>query len=698
MPNRLADETSPYLLQHQNNPVDWFPWGSEAHTKAREEERAIFLSIGYSACHWCHVMEHESFENHDIAKLLNESFVCIKVDREERPDLDQIYMNAVQLMTGHGGWPMSVFLTPELQPFYGGTYWPPKRAQGMPGFDEVLTGVLEAWQNRREQALDQAEKITSHLAQVGVPESSSGELRLELLRAAEVKLESMFDFTHGGFGQAPKFPHSMDVQVLLRVWKRWPREGILNMATLNLDKMAAGGIYDHLAGGFARYSVDERWLVPHFEKMLYDNALLTSAYLDGYLATGHAAYAQVVRETLDYILRYMTDEQGGFHSTEDADSEGVEGKFYVWSPDEIREVLGEEAGTRFCYVYDVTAEGNFEGKSILNLPKTIAQCASLRGWDLDELKTELAAARAKLLAVRDQRIRPGKDDKILVSWNGLMIDAMAQAAGILTNPGDGQRVNSRYLAAATRAADFILQNMRQSDGRLLHSWRHGEAKFDAYLDDYGCLINALVSLYETSFDERWIEEAVHLADTLMEHFRDESAGGFFYTADDHETLITRNKDLQDSSVPSGNSIAATALLRLGKLTGNSDYLKAAEETLQMAIALMEESPTASGQMLLALNWYLGPTPEVVILGDPDTDDTGAVLADFRQRFIPNRVLACRPSPAHSKGSSSLDPIFHQKNPVGDDPTIFVCQNFACDAPLSGKTAALEKWISLESES
>ena len=700
MSNRLANETSPYLLQHENNPVDWYAWGPEALSRSKDEDTPIFLSIGYSACHWCPVLEHESFENEEIAKLLNENFVCIKVDREERPDLDQIYMNAVQLMTGQGGWPMSVFLTPQLQPFYGGTYWPPKAARGMPGFDQVIAAVCDAWQNRRDQALEQAGKITDYLAQMGVGETSSDELELDVLRLAEAKLEQVFDFTHGGFGRAPKFPHPMDLQVLLRIWHRWPRDGVLKMATLNLDKMAGGGIYDHLGGGFARYSVDDRWLVPHFEKMLYDNALLTGAYLDGFLATGNPNYARIAGETIDYILNYMTDENGAFHSTEDADSEGEEGKFYVWTPNEIQAVLGTETGTRFCYVYDVSADGNFEGTNILNLPKTIGQCASIRGWDAEELHQELAAARQKLLAVRDKRMRPGKDDKILVSWNGLMIDAMARADGILTvtrsESADSAigKGTGKYLRAATRAAEFILAHMRCEDGRLLHSWRLGQAKFDGYLDDYVCLMNAFVTLYEASFDERWMDEAVRLADIVLARFHDSAAGGFFYTADDHEQLIARNKDMHDSSVPSGNAMAATALLRLGKLCGRGDYLHAAQGTLQMALDLMKQSPTGAGQMLIALDMHLGPMPEIVILGDASATGTGETLADLRRRYLPNRVLACRQE-AESSGSAALDPLFHGKTKTyEEDPTVFICQDFVCQAPISGQDAANSAWDQL----
>jgi uncharacterized protein YyaL (SSP411 family) len=479
MPNRLAQESSPYLLQHANNPVDWFAWGPESLERARGEDKPIFLSIGYSACHWCHVMEHESFENPRIAALLNEHFVSIKVDREERPDLDQIYMTAVQLMTGHGGWPMSVFLTPDLQPFYGGTYWPDVARGGMPGFDQILLAVHDAWMNRRDQAKEQAAKLTDYLRNAerqAAEETGTDRLTPDLLRDAARSLEGVFDFRNGGFGRAPKFPHPIDLRVLLRVWRRNKNQpAALTMATTTFDKMAAGGMYDQLGGGFHRYSVDERWLVPHFEKMLYDNALLALAYLEGFLATGKEEYTRVTRETLDYVLRDMTDPAGGFYSTEDADSEGHEGKFYVWTPAEIERVLGKDAAETFCYVYDVTESGNFEGQNILNLPKTIEQCAKIRRREVTDLAADLAAGRKELLKARDERVRPGRDDKVLVSWNGLMIDALAQAAGPLNEP--------RYLAAATKAADFILGHLRRPDGRLLHCWRGGQAKLDAYLDD-----------------------------------------------------------------------------------------------------------------------------------------------------------------------------------------------------------------------
>jgi hypothetical protein len=679
MSNRLAAETSPYLLQHAKNPVDWYPWGPEALERAKHEEKPIFLSIGYSACHWCHVMEHESFENAAIAKLMNEHYVCIKVDREERPDLDQIYMNAVQLMTGRGGWPMSVFLTPELKPFYGGTYWPPQGRMGMPGFDQVLLAVADAWKNRREQAKAQGETLVEHMRTAAAPQVSGSELTATLIDRAVRGLERAFDPVHGGFGPAPKFPHPMDLRLLLNAWRRSPGENVLHLVAFTLDKMAAGGMYDQLGGGFHRYSVDERWLVPHFEKMLYDNALLAPCYVDAYRVTGHEDYARIARETCDYVLREMTDQAGGFYSTQDADSEGEEGKFFVWTPEAVAEVLGESAAETFCRYYDVTSEGNFEhGTSILNRPKTLEQFASVVGRDAKELADELARDRAKLLAARDGRVHPGLDDKVLVAWNGLMIEALCEAADALGEP--------RYLAAAQRAATFVLTSVRREDGRLLHTWRGGKARLDAYLDDYSCLAAALVRLYQSDFDERWIDEAVSLAELMLRLFEDKDEGGFFYTASDHEELLTRQKDLFDNAVPSGNSMAAMALLRLGKLTGRGDFLDAAVRTLRVATGVIEHAPRAAGQLLLALDFYLGPTPEIVILGDPSSPDTGAALTALRLRFMPNKVIACRSTASNASKSAALEPLFSGKELAGSEPGLYVCENFACQAPVFGREA------------
>jgi uncharacterized protein YyaL (SSP411 family) len=685
MPNHLIHESSPYLLQHAQNPVDWYPWGPEALTKSRQEDKPIFLSIGYSACHWCHVMEHESFENEQIAQFLNQHFVSIKVDREERPDLDQIYMTAVQLITGRGGWPMSVFLTPDLEPFYGGTYWPPAARMGMPGFDQVLAAVIDTWQNRRNEAEKQAGALTSHIRQLGPEASNQQKLPRDLLRKSARDLAGSFDPDYGGFGGAPKFPHPMSLQVLMRAACHHGTEELRDVVRVSLDRMASGGIYDHLGGGFARYSVDQRWLVPHFEKMLYDNALLADAYLDGALALGNAEYAQVARETLDYVLTDMTDPAGGFHSTEDADSEGVEGKFYVWTRDEIEAVLGAEQAGRFCFVYGVTNEGNFEGKNILQLPRTVQKSAELKGWDPRELQEELAGARAKLLEVRQRRVRPGKDDKVLASWNGLMIQAMARAAGILED--------DRYLQAATRAAEFVLSEMRGNDGRLLHTWRHGSAKLDAYLDDYATLANALVSLYEASFDESWIDRAVELVETMLRDFRDAGQGGFYFTSSHHEELISRTKDIYDDATPSGNAMAATALVRLGKLTGQAEYLQAADEILNLGRNMMEHTPMAAAQLLIALDLREGPTYEVVLIGGSSDSTNKTLLRQLRGSYLPNCVVAyrCRKS---AYQSAHLEGLFAGKQLEGDQPTAFLCEGFRCQEPAVGEQAILETWQTL----
>ena len=685
MPNQLAHESSPYLLQHASNPVNWYPWGPEALELSRSQDKPIFLSIGYSACHWCHVMEHESFEDEQIAGTLNDHFVSIKVDREERPDLDQIYMNAVQMMSGRGGWPMSVFLTPQLKPFFGGTYWPPQSRQGMPGFDQVLASIIDAWNTRREQADQQANELVDRLGQVGTIAGSGQDASLELLWAAESELQRSADRVRGGFGSAPKFPHSVALQLLMRIHHRRPSSDLLELVRLNLDQMAHGGIYDHLAGGFARYSVDADWLVPHFEKMLYDNAQLVDAYLDGYLLTGDLEYARIATETLDYQLNYMTDEEGGFHSTEDADSEGVEGKFYVWTPAEITQLLGEEAGERFCFVYDVSESGNFEGSNILNLPRTIEQSAQDRGWDEDELKAELTQSRAALLEVRDRRVRPAKDDKVLTSWNGLMIHSMARAAGILDD--------EKYLLAAQEAARFVLDNMQRPDQRLLHCWRAGEAKVDAFLDDYANLANALVTLYEASFEQQWIDEAVRLAGIIMEQFHDEQEGGFFYTANDHEPLIARNKEIFDNATPSSSAMAAMALLRLGKLCGNTTFLEAAEEVIREGTGVMERSAIGGAQLLVVLDMKLGPTPEIVILGDTKDEETAALLHDLRHRFLPNRILACAAS-ADDIESVNLKGAFVGKEQLDESVTVYVCENFSCQQPVIGQQAARETWEQL----
>jgi uncharacterized protein YyaL (SSP411 family) len=596
MPNRLSCEISPYLLQHADNPVDWHPWGPEALDRARAEQKPIFLSIGYASCHWCHVMAHESFENPEIARLLGKHFVSVKVDREERPDLDQIYMDAVQAITGSGGWPLSVFLTPDQKPFFGGTYWPLPARGGMPGFDVVVQSVAEAWRTRRSECLEQAERLVRFLRAERPLGGKDTELHDGPLDLAEAQLARSFDSRWGGFGNAPKFPRAMELNLLLRCWRRSGDEDLLTMVTNTLDHMATGGIYDQLGGGFHRYSVDAEWLVPHFEKMLYDNALLVGTYLDAWQVTGRPEYARVVRETLDYVLRDMTAPEGGFYSAEDADSEGDEGKFYVWTPREIERVLVPQRAKTFCTVYDVTEAGNFEGRNIPHLPRRILDWAEMLGRILPKLDAELAEDRAKLLAARSERVRPGRDDKVLVSWNGLMIDAMARAGVALAE--------SRYREAAAAAAHFVLNQVRDDQGRLLHCWRARQARQPGFLDDHAAMCNALVTLQEIQPSVIWLGHALRLADEILDRFADRRSGGFFYTPSDHEPLVVRRKDLFDSAMPSGMGLAATALLRLSRLADRDDYRRAAEETLRVCFNMIEQAPTGAGQLLLALDMLL----------------------------------------------------------------------------------------------
>ncbi|MFW5692872.1 MAG: thioredoxin domain-containing protein [Thermoguttaceae bacterium] len=600
MSNRLANALSPYLLQHARNPVDWYPWGEEARRKAREEDKPLFLSIGYSSCHWCHVMAHESFENEGIARLLAAHFVSVKVDREERPDLDQLYMDAVQAMTGQGGWPLSVFLAPDGRPFFGGTYWPYPARAGMPGFDQVLGAIARAWQERRQELLDQADKIVQFLEEAGrgaeEPGREAAALGPEPLDAVAGALQQAFDAEFGGFGQAPKFPQPTTLRFLLRRWRRSGDDDLLRMAVTTLQRMADGGIYDHLGGGFHRYSVDRRWLVPHFEKMLYDNAQLVPCYLEAWQATGQKAFAQVARETLDYVLRDMTHAEGAFFSSEDADSEGREGTFYLWTPAEVAKVLGADRAATFCRVYDVTESGNFEGKSILNRPRPLEEHAGELDRPADELAAELAESRATLLASRAKRVRPGRDDKVLLAWNAMTVDALARAGAALDEP--------RYVEAAVRAAEFLLGRLRDDRGRLLHCWRNGEARHPAFLDDLTLLAGALASLYETTGARRWLDTATVVADDLLVRFADPAAPGFFYTPHDHEPLVARKKEFLDGSTPSGNGLAASVLLRLDRLRGRTDYTDAAVSALRAGANVLDRMPTAAGQLLLALEAYL----------------------------------------------------------------------------------------------
>lgn len=680
--NRLVNETSLYLRQHAYNPVDWYPWGEEALQRARHLDRPIFLSIGYSACHWCHVMEHESFEDPETAAVLNDNFVSIKVDREERPDLDQIYMTAVQLLTRQGGWPMSMFLTPDLRPFFGGTYFPPDERYGRPSFRRVLLRIARLWKEQRQAIDEQAGKLTGHVQDSMRLEAGEHELGEAPLRNAAAMLRRSFDSTYGGFGSAPKFPHSLELRLLLRVASRFGDDDALAMARFTLEHMARGGMYDHLGGGFHRYSTDERWLAPHFEKMLYDNAQLVPAYLEAFQATGSIFFQEIAEETLAYVEREMTAAEGAFYSTQDADSEGVEGKFFVWSAEEVERILGKEDAELFGSVFDVTPEGNWEGHNILHRSRTDDQEARMLRMPVEELRQRIQCSKSKLLEVRSRRVWPGRDEKILTSWNGLMIAAFAQASQVLGRP--------EYLQAAQRSARFLLTRMRRPDGRL---WRTCTAdtapRFNAYLEDYAFLIEALMTLYEADFDAAWIEAASSLAEVMIDQFWDDAEGGFFYAGRDHEQLISRSKDPHDSSIPSGNSMAVTALLRLAKLTGRGDFLNRAERTLQLFARLLSEHPQAAAQMLIALDFHLGPVREFALVGNRDSPDVQEALRLLRERFDPRRVLAFKEIDDASGTLDKIIPLLAGKSALGS-VTTYICRDFTCQEPVVGAEALREK--------
>jgi uncharacterized protein YyaL (SSP411 family) len=678
--NRLINETSPYLLQHAHNPVDWFPWGEEALTRSRREDKPILLSIGYSACHWCHVMERESFENEVIARLMNERFIPIKVDREERPDLDDIYMNAVQLMTGSGGWPLTVFLTPDLKPFYGGTYFPPVDGYGRPGFRTLLLEMCRIYEEKRGQVDMNADAVTERLKSMSQLPSSPELLSPQLMQQAVSDLAERFDAREGGFGPAPKFPPSGSIAVLLRFHRARRDSNALHMVELTLDKMAAGGMYDHLGGGFHRYSTDERWLVPHFEKMLYDNALLARVYLEAFQLTKRQDYARVAQETLEYVLREMQGSEGGYYSTQDADSEGEEGKFYVWSRDEVDRLLGEQAEA-FCRIYDVTSSGNWEKKNILNRPRSIDTVQEDLNTSADALDTLMKEGRRTLFDARNQRVKPGLDDKILTSWNGLMIIAMSLGYRVL---GD-----ERFLESAAKAARFVLDKMTR-DQRLLATYRDGRARFPAYLDDYAFLIGGLIELYESDFDLRWIEEATRLAEDLLRLFWDDRAGGFFFTGADHESLLLRPKSAMDAAIPSGNAMAATYFLKLAAYTGISGFETKAQETIRAFHAMLQRFPSAFTQMLCAIDYYLGPRREIAVVGPEDSPDSRKALDRIWRTFIPNVAVAfLDPSWPNRQGVEDRIPLLKGKKAANGGPFFYLCQNYACQSPTKD-VAEIEK--------
>jgi uncharacterized protein YyaL (SSP411 family) len=677
MPNRLQNETSPYLLQHAGNPVNWYPWGDEALQKARNEDKPIFLSIGYSACHWCHVMAHESFEDKATAEILNEHFVSVKVDREERPDLDQIYMAAVQAMTGSGGWPMSVFLSPEGIPFYGGTYFPHLPRYGMPSFPQVLQAIVDAWQNRRQELVGSGQRLVEAIRRQGIPRADARrqDVSRETLDTAFLNLRQQFDRTHGGWNGAPKFPQPMALEFLLRYHATTGNGQALQMVTQTLEAMARGGMYDQLGGGFHRYSVDDHWLVPHFERMLYDNAQLARVDLHAWLltsersqaVTGNEFFRTITEEILDYIVREMRDPAGGFYSTQDADSEGEEGRFFVWTPDEIREILGDDADV-FMTAYGVTQHGNFEGKNILEFVGDINQRATL---------TE---ARRALFEAREKRVRPGRDEKVLTSWNGLMLAAFAEAARAL-NRDD-------YRLVAERNADFLLRELRQGNGRLLRTWKAGEAKLNGYLEDYSHLIEGLLELYQTTFDPRWFVAAQQLAETMLEHFAD-SEGTLYDTSDDHETLITRPRDLQDNATPSGNAMAVTTLLKLAGFTNDLRYVDIAYQALAQMQPVISQYPLGFGQWLQALSYTLAKPKEIAIVGDPDSADTQALLNVVRSGYRPFQVVALSaPAPEDAQVPLLQDRGLVEGQGERAHPAAYVCdvpvpgRAFVCQAPVT----------------
>jgi uncharacterized protein YyaL (SSP411 family) len=678
MPNRLAQETSPYLLQHKDNPVDWYPWGDDAFQRARTEDKPVFLSVGYSSCHWCHVMEHESFENTDIARLMNERFINVKVDREERPDVDSIYMSAVQAMTGHGGWPMSVFLTPEGRPFYAGTYFPPSDRGGLPAFPSVLEAVADAYASRREEVLSSTERVVQYLTQQAQSRASAEPLTRDLLGEAYRALVPGLDHEQGGTRGAPKFPQAMTYEFLLRQWHSTHDPQPLRLAELTLQRMARGGIYDQLGGGFHRYSTDTFWLVPHFEKMLYDNAQLASVYVQAHQATGNPLYRRVAEETLSYVEREMLDAQGGFFSAQDADSEGEEGKFFVWTKLEVDLALGPELAPIARAYYGVTEAGNFEGRNILWAHRPDDEVAAELGLGVDELHDALTEARARLLDARARRIAPGRDDKVLTSWNALMLRAFAEAGAVFEN--------AHYLQIARRNADFLLDALFDQ-GRLLRTWKDGRARLHGYLEDYAYVIEALLALYEATFEERWLQEADRLARGMIDLFWDEEQGIFFDTGHDHERLIVRPRDIFDNATPSGNSSASFGLFRLAAFTGNTELQRYAVTNLRSVRDFLARAPSGFAHWLAALDFYLSSPKEIAIIGRLDDPATAELVRVVHSLYLPNRILAG----AESEQPGSLTPLVENRSLVNGRPAAYVCERYVCQTPVTD-AASLRKQL------
>ena len=710
MPNRLINETSPYLLQHAHNPVEWYPWSEEALQRSREEDKPILLSIGYSACHWCHVMERESFEDEATAALMNQHFISIKVDLEERPDLDTVYMEAVQMLTGSGGWPMTVFLTPGGRPFYGGTYFPPADRPNMPGFPRVLAAIAEAYGQNRGEIDRVAQQLSAQMGRSGQTSRGTNPLTMDILHQAYSGLATSFDYQNGGIGTAPKFPQPMTLEVLLRYYQHGYNQRALEMVEFTLEKMAYGGIYDQIGGGFHRYSTDAFWLVPHFEKMLYDNALLARLYLHCYLITHTPLYRRITEETLDYVLREMTDPDGGFYSAQDADSEGEEGKFFVWTPDEIRAALGDEEGELVGGFFGVSEAGNFEGKNILNVPQQPDLFAEEYGLPMDRLVDMIDRGKRVLREVREQRVHPLRDDKVLASWNGLMLRSFAEAAPSLARPD--------YLEAAINNANFLLDQMKPQ-GRMLRTYRQGQAKLLGYLEDYAFVADGLLALYEATFDSRWLGEAKELVDSMIELFWDEGAGVFYDTGSDHESLVVRPRDMFDNAQPCGGSVASDVLLRLGLITGNQDYPLKGATPLRSLHELMPKAPAGTGHWLAALDFYVSVPKEIAIVGPREDPATQGLLDAVFGRYLPNKVVvgvesaqlssggAKSPQPPFNKGGlegvssnkggqegtaiHSEVPLLLDRGMVEGLPTAYVCQNYVCQLPVTD-TEALAKQL------
>lgn len=677
--NRLIGETSPYLLQHAYNPVDWYPWGQEALKISRDQDKPILLSIGYAACHWCHVMEHESFEDESTAAFMNKEFVNIKVDREERPDLDDIYMKAIQMMTGHGGWPMTVFLTPELKPFFGGTYFPPVDRHGLPSFQRLLAGVSMAWKEQRDKIEESSSELTRHMEALSQLKSTDDELDRAQIDMAVDKMLHFFDPEWGGFGGAPKFPQTYTLGLIMRAAHRFERESeskhekCRNVITTTLDKMAYGGMYDHLAGGFARYSVDNMWLVPHFEKMLYDNASLADSYLSGYQLFGRSYWLDIARGCLDFVLNELTTDEGAFYSSLDADSEGVEGKFYVWKLDEVIDVLGDEDGAWFSEVMGVTAQGNFEhGNSVLHLTDSPEKLARNSSMSVEDFWIRLNPLREKLLEARAKRVRPGRDEKVLTSWNGLMISAFVK----------GYRVTGdrKYLDAAVRASNFILEKLFDK-GRLLRTWGKGKSKLNAYVEDYAHFVAALLDLSSVDTGSAWLEQAVKINSSMIDHFWDDSDGGLYFTSDDHEVLLTRTKSFTDGPTPSGASVAAHNFLRLAKLTNDADLRGRAETTVKLYQQHFEKAPDQFANLISALDLATKAGQEIVYVSENKSDELQTLIFAASQHYLPDAVELAVSWKTKDDLASAAE-LIEKRQPVDGKPAAYICRNYTCKEPVT----------------